>query len=313
MYPTISNGLKPLYYQLRMAGLLTFTLDSSGNVKSIHSYLLMICGLNSTFTTLCTYWYANNLFKIDKSLTMYLLSITSTIGGINMVIMDLFRCFNRNTVTNIWKDVFRTDNIYLDENITLNYNVIQYFWNLIIWIQLILRILAINLLISKWEMTTNFDISDIVLVISYIRNSVATIEFITLRIKTACYFYNFFALLQKKSFTVRQLKQNKSLLSLYFNLCQLSRNIDRIVSPQIIFKLLETFFMLNILLYNVISQGIYARIDHLTLSAIYVWYSLLDCCLTLIYVIVPVHLSIKNVSTCMLLLIQSLFSNIFKT
>ena len=304
MYINISRGLKPLYYQLRLTGLLTFKLDDRGNVKNTHSYSLMICGLNAMFTTLCTYLHAHDLFKIYKSLTMYLLSSITIVEGINMIIVDVFRCVNRNSVTNVWKDILLTDNIYLGENITLNYNVILYFVNLTIWAQLILRFVAVNLFISKWELNNTFNVSDIVLVIAYLRNSVATIEFITLRIKIACYFNNFFVLLQKKSFTVKQPKQSKSLLSLYFNLCRLSRNIDRIVSPQFLSKLLETFFMLSILLYNAISQAIYTRMDHLTLSVIFVSYSILDCCLTTTCVILPVHSSIKNVSTCMLLLLS---------
>ena len=308
MYTVISNGLKPLYYLLRLTGLLNFKLDTTGNFIDMNSYLLAVTVINATLTIVCTYFCTRTMleFRSYNSLTVHLLSISTIVGGISIIVTDIIRFVNRRKISNIWSDIFLLNDIYADEKVKLNYNLIQYTGYIIIWVQFLIRILTSNLVAKDDAWTTVFDLWIIILVISYLRNSVTTVEFVILRLVVASYFNNFVILLQRINAATRHLKRNK-LFSLYFNLCRLSKNVDCIASPQIITKLFESFLALNILIYHVISLTLYLPEDRSTLTGIIVFYMILDSCVTIAYVILPVHLSIKNVSVLYIMLKQLYF------
>ena len=299
MSSNIWNALKVLYYQLKIVGLLSFKCDSVGNFKDSHIYLAFTSVLSFTLITLSALYYMCNIYVhiTQNSLTMYLLKVVVVAGEVKIAVTDVFRYVNRHRISCVWKYMFVIDDVYLRENLILNYNLIKYTGSVIIWIQMILRTIVTYIYKIEVELTVYFRIWYVLSYVLEIRCSFQTIEIITLRIMVACFFDNFFALLQKVNGTTTHSTQEMLLPNLYFNLCQLSREIDHVVAPLILFKLFQSVLVLSTLFYHVISLMVYVSEDHSTIHSFIVRYLILDLCLHLTCVIVPVHMVNKNVST----------------
>ena len=303
MCRNILDALKPLYFQLKIAGFLTFKVnDDTGYFEVDSKYLIVFCVLNSTLSIVSLAYYIpkTHRFSIDSSLSTFLIQTLAIAFGTKVVITDIFIYINRQKTLYLWNDVYLMDKVFLIDDIRSNYKIIKYSGSAIILIQIFLRIIVPIIIPSERKNFGAQNILLIALLISNFRSSLISNEFITLRIVLSYYFNNYFVLLQKINTSATQSNQSKPLVSLYFHLCKLSRDLDRVTSPQILVKLMESFLTLNVLLFHVISLVVYVPDNEISLHDTLVLYSIFDNCVTIAYIIIPGYFCINMVNICYL-------------
>ena len=302
MCRNILDALKPLYYQLKIAGLTTFKFDDTGAFKERSKHIIFICCLSSIITITCILYYIFMIQKlyVHNSLFLYLLETYTLASGLKILITDIFRCINRHKMLCMWQDIYLTDNVFLINGVRSNYKLIKYIGSIIIWGQIFSRILIFVSVPSERKNIVILNILVLAVNISYFRNALVSNELITLRIIINCYFNNYFVLLQKINTSATQLNQSKLLESLHFRLCKLSLYVDRVTSPQILINLMESFLGLNIFLYHVIAPMIGMPENNSVLTNSSVLYLIFDYIITIAYTIMPGYICVNMVSICYL-------------
>ena len=300
MCRNILDALKPLYFQLKIAGFLTFKVNNdTGCFKDNSKYLIVVCVLNSTLSIVSLIYYMPmiDIYFLANSLSVYLLQTLAIVFAMKIVVTDIFKYINRHKVLHLWKDIYLIDNVFLIGGVRSNYKIIKYGGSAIIWGQILLKIIVGRFFPDKSE---NFVVKNFILlslIISNIRSAFISNEFVTLRIVVTYYFNKYFILLQKINTSATQLNQSKLLVSLYFHLCKLSRDVDRITSPQILMNLIESFLSLNFILFRVVALVIYVPENEVSLRDIFRLYLIIHYGITLAYIILPGYVCINMVST----------------